>query len=415
MTASQVFNGKAKTLISEYQVLLISGMVLGLLAANLATGWYMNNVAVHTWLFWVNEYGMSYFFARAGKEVWEAMLSSKGALYINKKDIGGTIQRVGTPVAATFGGLLMPFAIAFAGVKVLNLSVNALQTAVVPTATDIVFSLLVIKFAFWSQRGTAKVTSTLAFLTTLALLDDGAGLLMIAALFHEAGIHLLPLVGLTGGAIVLGLVANKKFKVTNHWFYFLLMHMSWVGLYLGGLPPALGFVFIIPTMPHSYNGDVYFGEEEETRTNTLDQWAHAWHAPIDVFLFVFAFVNCGIQIAGLELGPVFWVLLTAVVVGKPVGVILFTQVAIRLGFKLPEGMDHHSVVVLGFAAGIGLTVMLFVSHLAFQNHHDYSIQATAAALGSLILSGGLALAAANLGRLKLRFNQTVRSNAQGWD
>ena len=109
-------------------------------------------------------------------------------------------------------------------------------------------------------------------------------------------------------------------------------------------------------------------------------------------LFFFAFANAGVVFS--DVGPMTWIVLTSLVVGKTFGVSLFGLLAERMGFALPQGMSRLDLAVAGFIAAIGLTVALFVAGAAYL---DPVLQGQAK-MGAL-LSGGLGLVAIVLGRL----------------
>lgn len=369
------------SLLVEYSGFLWIGMFLGLLSANLRPEWYAGVISEDV-LLWINEYGMSFFFARAAKEVWEAMRDPEGAL--------SSFRSAAMPLLATLGGWLGPFTLAFLGSQMLGME-NPLQIGVVVTATDIVFSRLFL------QMSIGNVRPVLTFITTLALVDDGLGLIAIATLFNEGTIDTRWL-ALTVVAVIAAVIMGQA-KVKSHWWYFLLMNISWLGMHLGGLPPALSFALIIPFMPNTYtspNGDRHdhpdrpFEYEEEERHDTLDRWAHAWHVWIEIFLLAFAFANVGINFETVQAGPLFFLLLVSVLVGKFVGVTGFTLMGLRLGLELPEGMHTGHLRRVGVAAAISLTVMLFMGRLAFHTVEQFS-QVALAAVGSLVVSGGILL------------------------
>lgn len=387
MSIFDLRNGHLSLLV-EYSGFLWIGMLFALLAANTRPEWYAGVISEEV-LFWINEYGMAFFFARAAKEVWEAMRDPEGAL--------SSIRSAAMPLLATLGGWIVPFVLAFMGSRLLGMG-NPLQIGVVVTATDIVFSRLFL------QMSIGKVRPVLTFITTLALVDDGLGLIAIATLFNEGTIDTRWL-ALTVVAVIASVIIGQA-KVRSHWWYFLLMNISWLGMHLGGLPPALSFALIIPFMPNTYtspNGDRHdhpdrpFEYEEEERHDTLDKWAHVWHVWIEIFLLAFAFANVGINFKTVQAGPLFYLLLISVLVGKFVGVTGFTLMGLRLGLELPEGMHTGHVKRVGIAAAISLTVMLFMGRLAFHTVDQFS-QVALAAVGSLVVSGVLLF---GLGLLRL--------------
>ena len=130
---------------------------------------------------------------------------------------------------------------------------------------------------------------------------------------------------------------------------------------------------------------------------------HMEHSPLHLFehqlklfvdfgLFFFSFANAGVALAGI--GPMTWLILASLVIGKTLGVGLFGWLATLLGFPLPARMGLRELTVAGFIAGLGLTVALFVAGAAFP---DPGLRGEGK-MGALF-SGGVGLAALLLGRL----------------
>lgn len=304
--------------------------------------------------FLVNDLLMALFFAIAGKEVWEALLPG-GAL--------ANPRKAATPLMATLGGVLGPAAVYVVGVLVCSrlglTSWSELGSGwAVPCATDIAFSYLVARIIF----GTGH--PAIAFLLLLAIADDAAGL-VILAVFYPAGVIALQWLLLSAAAVALGFVFHKVLKLHSFWWYLIGPGvMSWFAFYKSGIHPALGLVPIIICMPHAKTDLGIFAREELGRHDTLNAFEHWWKNPVELILGLFGLVNAGVAMSNVGVGT--WLVLGGLIVGKPVGIVLFTWIGQRL-FKLeiPGGMGYRHVLSIGMVAGIGFTVALFVSTAAF--------------------------------------------------
>ncbi len=297
--------------------------------------------------FLINDILMAIFFAIAGKEVWEAMLPG-GALSDPRK--------AATPLLATVGGVAGPALIYLAGVA-LSGQTELTNGWAVPCATDIAFSYLVARMIFGQGH------PAIAFLLLLAIADDAAGL-VILAVFYPAKPLVLGWLGLALAGIVTGKVF-QKLKLQSFWWYLLIPGVaSWFAFFKAGIHPALGLLPIIPIMPHAKSDLGIFAHEELKRDDTLNAFEHWWKDKVELILGLFGLVNAGVAFSAVGTGT--WLVLGALVVGKPVGILLMTWIACRIfGLKMPEGMNYSHVVTLGMIAAIGFTVALFVSTAAF--------------------------------------------------
>jgi NhaA family Na+:H+ antiporter len=161
-------------------------------------------------------------------------------------------------------------------------------------------------------------------------------------------------------------------------------------------------VFIVPFLPSRPAPGGLIAEDETAQLAArerarglrvpLQDFEHAVKPSVDWGLFLFAFCNAGVKLEAI--GAPTWIVLGSLVVGKTVGISLFSAGAAKLGFPLPAGMNGRSLVTAGLVAGIGLTVALFVCGVAFT---DPLLQGEAK-MGAL-LSGGVFLLALVLGRL----------------
>ena len=300
--------------------------------------------------FLINDVLMALFFAIAGKEVWESLLPG-GALSNPRKAM--------TPLLATAGGVLGPAGLYVAGVLMLGQWETLGRGWAVPCATDIAFSYLFARLIFGAGH------PAIAFLLLLAIADDAAGLIILAIFYPSGELSLIWLLA-TVGAMLLGLVFHKVFRLHSFWWYVLIPGViSWWSFYMAGIHPALGLVPIIPVMPHAHTDLGIFAQSEWGRHDTLNEFEHWWKNPVELVLGLFGLVNAGVVLSSMGAGT--WLVLLGLLVGKPLGITLLTWIAEKVfGFEIPAGMGYRHIFTLGMVAGIGFTVALFVSTAAFK-------------------------------------------------
>lgn len=328
----------------EHSLALPVGAVIALAWANAAPAAYLR--FAHAAEFSVNDVGMVFFFALAAKEVVEATAPG-GALH--------TWKRAALPVVAAAGGMIGPALVYLAWVALAGRSELARGWAI-PCATDIAFSYLVARAIF--RRHPA-----IPFLLLLAIADDAFGL-VILALFYPAGeLHVVPALVLLAAAVALALALRRQ-RVRSFWPYLAVSgSLAWVGLWWGGLHPALALVPVIPFVPHAPRDPGLFVDAPAGARDPLSQFEHWWRYPVQVILFFFGLVNAGVPLTEVGLGT--WVVLAAVLAGKPIGIIASVAVAVRSGLHLPARVGWSDLVVTGFTAAIGFTVALFFATAAF--------------------------------------------------
>ena len=331
--------------------------------------------------FLINDILMALFFAVAGKEVWEAMLPG-GALNDPKK--------AATPLLATVGGVAGPALVYLAGVMLTGQS-ELKNGWAIPCATDIAFSYLVARMIFGQGH------PAIAFLLLLAIADDAAGL-VILAVFYPAQPLVLEWLGLVVAAMAVG-VGFQKLKLQSFWWYLLIPGVaSWFAFYKAGIHPALGLLPIIPIMPHAKSDLGIFAREELKRDDTLNAFEHWWKDKIELILGLFGLVNAGVAMTAVGTGT--WLVLAGLIIGKPVGILFMTWLAVRVfGLKMSEGMNYRHVATLGMIAAIGFTVALFVSTAAFPaNKFPTGVELDAVKMGALgsFAAAGLSFLVAKL-------------------
>lgn len=355
----------------ENSAFLIIGAAIGLIWANIdhksyeyikdTPAFYINHVPVSLH-FLINDLAMAFFFLLAGKEIREAMLP-KGAL--------SNVRTAALPITATLGGMAGPAIIYFTG-TVLFSAPELTRGWAIPMATDIAFSYLIARLVF--PRIGGKTHPAIVFLLLLAIADDAGGLIVLASFYPQEVHNLIPflhginpfLVFVAGlaAAVVLAILLWKKCKITNFWPYLIVPGaISWIAFHEGGIHPALALVPLAWCMPHEHSDIGIWEVGESEGKDTLNRMENWWKSPVELILGLFGFVNAGVEFSALGLGTglVFFGLLF----GKPIGIVLFTKVGQAFGLRLPKGMNTADLIVVGIAAGIGFTVALFVSVVAF--------------------------------------------------
>ena len=369
-------------LLREFSVPLISGVIAALAWANLAPENYrhflhdpfLGALSIH---FLTNDLFMVFFFGIAAVEITLSCLPG-GAL--------NPLRRAVNPLLGTLGGVMGP-AIVY---LTLNRFIGSPELARgwgIPTATDIAFAWLIARVVF------GKNHPAISFLLLLAVADDGIGLAIIALFYPNPLLPVEPrwLLLTLGGMVVAFLL--RKSAVRSYWPYVLAGGgLSWTGLFKAHLHPALALVFIIPFLPHAAREDKQMFEDDLADRSSIARFEHEWKIIVDFGLFLFGFANAGVVFS--QIGTATWLVVTALLVGKAVGIFSLSALAEKLGFPLPEKIRYKELLVIGTVGGFGFTVALFVAGEAFT---DLAHQG-AAKMGAM-LSASAALIAFTTGRL----------------
>ncbi len=293
-------------------------------------------------LLWVNDGLMAVFFFLIGLEVKREFL--EGEL--------SSASQVVLPGMGALGGMIVPAAI----YAWLNWGDPvALDGWAIPVATDIAFAL-----ALLSAFGARAPTSLKVFLLTLAIFDDLAAIAIIAV-FYAANLSTTALV--FGAVALLIAVVMNRLGVKRTSAYILLGIVLWVAVLKSGVHATLAGVLIAFCVPM----------RDKEGGSPLCELENDLHGPVAfAILPAFAFANAGLSLGGMSLAdvahPVTMGVVAGLLLGKPVGILLFTGAAVALGLaKLPRAVTWAQVLGVAFACGIGFTMSLFIAGLAFEH------------------------------------------------
>jgi NhaA family Na+:H+ antiporter len=356
-------------------VLLLAMTALALVLANSPLGSayfgflhaYAGGLSI---LHWINDGLMALFFLLVGLEI--------------KRELTGgelsTWSRRALPGLAALGGMIAPAAFYLAFTR--N-APEVLHGWAIPTATDIAFSLGVL-----ALLGSRAPTSLKIFLTALAIIDDLFAVLIIA-LFYGNGLSLmfLGLAALT--AAVLALLSWRR--VNTLWPYLLLGAVLWFFVLKSGIHATIAGVILAFVMPKQ--------GQESSPSSRLEHGLHKWVAFGIVPLFAFA--NAGVALAGMGLDtllqPITLGVMAGLFLGKQAGVLGAVWLGVRLGLgKLPPNTSWLSLYGVALLCGIGFTISLFISALAFPGSDAQDAAKLGVLVGSLVsgLGGWLVLSMA---------------------
>lgn len=344
-------------------IVLVCCTVVSLLLANSAGGesyihlWH-TNVGGHPLEYWINDGLMAIFFLLIGleleREIYKGELSS--------------VKTAMLPVFAALGGMLIPAGLHF----IFNSGTEYSSGAGIPMATDIAFAIGVL-----SLLGNRVPVALKVFLTALAVIDD-LGAILTIAFFYSTGLSWMYL-GLAMLLFVIMLVMNRM-KVYVLWPYLILGVVMWYFMLNSGVHATITGVLLAFAIPFQ-NG------EEHSISYKLQ---HFLHKPVAfVILPIFALANTCILIEdnwieGMETTNSLGIFL-GLVFGKPIGITLFTLASIMIGLcALPSGVKIKHVIGVGFLGGIGFTMSIFVTLLAFDDAYIISESKITILLSSLV-------------------------------
>jgi NhaA family Na+:H+ antiporter len=318
-------------------------------------------------LLWVNDALMVFFFMLVGLE-------------LKREVVEGQLSRpdqVVLPVLAAIGGLVLPAAIFWW----INGDIASNRNGwAIPTATDIAFAL-----AMLGLLGSRVPISLKIFLTTIAIVDDLAAIIIIA-IFYTSDLSIISL-GLAGLGIVALAVLNRM-RVMRLAPYMLVALFIWLCVLKSGVHATLAGVVVAAFIPLR-------SEDDTSPARHLEHILHPWVA--FAVLPIFAFANAGVSFHGMSIDMlghgVSLGIILGLFVGKQVGV--FGMVALARVFRLvelPPGTTWGQVYGVALLCGVGFTMSLFIGTLAFQ-HGDFDMlfNVKIGVLAGSLLSAGAGL------------------------
>ncbi|MBP6611221.1 MAG: Na+/H+ antiporter NhaA [Paludibacter sp.] len=327
-------------------LILVFATALSLFIANSA--WqtdYINlwhfDLGGHSVVHWINDGLMTIFFLLIGleleREIYQGELSK--------------IKNASLPIFGAIGGMLIP-----AGLFLLfNFGTDTQSGAGIPMATDIAFAIGIL-----SLLGNRVPTSLKVFLTALAIIDD-LGAIIIIAIFYTSTIAFLNLfIALSVFGLLLML---NRLKVYNLIPYLIGGVVMWYFMLHSGVHATITGVLLAFAIP--------FGNGDEKSPSYILQ--HILHKPVAFFILpLFAIANTCIAIgdswqSGLEQASSLGIIM-GLVIGKPLGIWLFSFIGVGLGLcALPSDLKWKNIVAAGFLGGIGFTMSIFITLLAFDD------------------------------------------------
>lgn len=309
------------------------------------------------------------------------------------------------PIVAAIGGMGIPVLLFF----LMGRGTDYIGGAAIPMATDIAFTLGVL-----AMLGSRVPVSLKIFLTTLAVVDDIGGILVIA-IFYSTHIDYWML--LAAAVLLAILAAGGKLAIQSKVFYLGIGAFVWFLFLNAGIHPTIAGVliaFCVPARPvyapKNYVKTIrrnigYFSSEDEEKLTSrtilskpqmnwlkeiesasdkvispLQDMEDSLHPVVNYIIVpMFAFANAGIFFGDLQFGALFSGVAPAIIVGlvagKFLGIFTFSWLAVKLGWApMPEGCDWKQIAGVSVLGGIGFTVSLFIANLSFGTGDPYLSQ-----------------------------------------
>jgi len=352
-------------------VILILCTIASLLVANSAWGpsylafWQivLGGLSVELW---VNDLLMAIFFLLIGLELQRELRNGELS----------DLRNAMLPIIAAFGGIVVPALTHF----FLNGGTPTQPGMGIPMATDIAFALGVL-----ALLGSRVPASLKIFLTALAVMDD-LGAIIVIAIFYTAQLSLVYLAGALAMFIGL-LVLNRGLRVVALWPYLLGGAVMWFLMLKSGVHATIAGVLLAFTIPYSH--------QQDDGASPAHRMEHVLHKPVAFLILpVFALANTGIVIgagwAAELMAPNSLGILLGLVAGKPVGIFAFTFAAVAIGLcRLPLDLAWRHVLGAGLLGGIGFTMSIFITNLAFTGHAEIINASKMAILAASLLAGML--------------------------
>ncbi len=326
-------------------LILLIATIISLTITNLSFG----HQYYHFWhkeifgasiLHWVNDGLMVIFFLLVGlelkREIFEGELSN--------------IKKASLPVIAAFGGMIIPATI----YALINIPTGNFRGAGIPMATDIAFAIGVLSLA-----GKRVSMSLKIFLTALAVIDD-LGAILVIALFYSKTLNLLYL----GGSLLVALIlfAFNRLKINKLFVYIIGGILMWYLMLNSGVHSTIAGVilaFLIPT------------SKDKSKRSLSENLEHRINKPVAfIILPIFALANTSIIINAMSFTELLNYndigIMAGLLLGKPIGILLFSYLGIKMKIcALPDKLHLYDLIGVSILGGIGFTMSIFITFLAF--------------------------------------------------
>lgn len=290
---------------------------------------------------WVNDGLMAIFFLMVGLEV-------EREIYVGEL---ADFKKAILPLAAAIGGICVPALIHF----MLNGGTATQAGFAIPMATDIAFALGILALA-----GNKVPTSVKIFLTALAIIDD-IGAILVIAFFYTKTVLFAYLVAAFGILVVLFIL--NRMRVRKLIFYIIPGVIMWYCFLKSGVHATIAGVLLALVIPFSKND----------ATNISYKLQHFLHKPVAFIIVpIFALVNTAILLPKDFLASLSSANSTGIIlgltIGKLIGIFSIPFILVKTGIsKMQEGVTWKNLAGIGFLGGIGFTMSMFISNLAFDD------------------------------------------------
>ena len=357
-------------------------------------------------ILWINDGLMAVFFFVIGLEIKREILVGELSSF----------RKASLPVFAALGGMIFPVAIFL----LFNGNPDTHDGWAIPMATDIAFTLGILKLLGKQVPYGLKI-----FLTAFAIVDD-LGAILVIAIFYSSSID-LSLIFSALGIFALLLLATR-IGLFNKYVYFLAAVIIWILFLKSGVHATIAGVLVAFAIPIRKNIKmVHFQDkmqdaidsfkelsarihpkfilshEQMENVNQMEELAHEIQSPLQyyehklhgwvafVIMPIFAFANAGVVISSESFAQIDLSLFiaAALVFGNTIGISLFSYLAIKLKMaNLPENTSFRQLAITGLLGGVGFTMSLFITNLAFDNQTFIDASKIGILLGSIIAGVG---------------------------
>jgi len=361
-------------------IILVVVTIISLILANSSfsgeyTAMWSTKFAGYSIAHWINDGLMAIFFLLIGLEL-------EREIYLGELS---SLKNAAFPFFAAIGGMVLPAAVFLA----FNYGTEYQSGTGIPTATDIAFAIGIL-----ALLGNKVPLSLKIFLTALAVIDD-LGAIMIIAIFYSKSLSMINL-SIALGIFTVLIILNRS-KVYNIIPYIIGGVAMWYFMHHSGIHATITGVLLAFAIPFTNGG----------KKSPSYQIQHALHKPVAfVILPLFAMANTGIVIganwaSGLT-EPNSLGIMLGLAVGKPLGILLFSLLGVVIGAcAIPSDLKWKNILGVGFLGGIGFTMSIFITILAFDDPAIINSSKIAILLGSLV--AGIA----GFTFLKLTLKETV--------